>query len=348
MTNCEIYKGYQIFSAPNWNNEINGFSFSVTVLDLKPKSEIDFVFTEKSQISNFAIKVKYGDFSDAPAKEIIEKTISKVKTRIDFGLFDKGNEYFQCITTENLSEGFIPIDDESIQEYLLKGLLNVRKSNPHLYLVSEFSPIGFCEILKISFDTYFFNADLLMEDGYIETKINNGIKEGQIYITSRGVKLISEKTKKEELKRVSSKSVSSEIEIEKFDIAISFAGEDRELAEMIAAELKEKQVTVFYDNFEKADLWGKNLYDYLSSVYSEKSKYCVMLLSQHYENKLWTNLERKGAQARAFRENREYILPIRIDNTKITGIHETIGYIDSNSHTIEQIVDLIMNKLNKL
>ena len=187
-----------------------------------------------------------------------------------------------------------------------------------------------------------------MEDGYIETKIDNGIKEGQIYITSRGVKLISEKTKKEELKRVSSKSVSSEIEIEKFDIAISFAGEDRELAEKIATKLNEKQVTVFYDNFEKADLWGKNLYDYLSSVYSEKSKYCVMLLSQHYENKLWTNLERKSAQARAFRENREYILPIRIDNTKITGIHETIGYIDSNSHTIEQIVDLIMNKLNKL
>jgi len=348
MTNSEKYKDYQIFSTPNWNNEINGFSFSATVYDSKAKSEKDFIFTEKSQISNFAIKVKYGDFTDAPAKEIIEKTIAKVKTRIDFGLFDKGTEYLQSITTDTLDEGFIPLDDELIQDYLLKGLLNIRKSNPQSYIVSDFSPVGFCEILKISFDSYIFNADLLMEDRYIETKIENGIEDGQIYITSRGVKLISDKTKREEIKKVSSINDSLKPEDAKFDIAISFAGEDRELAEKIASKLKDKQVNVFYDNYEKADLWGKNLYDYLSSVYSEKSKYCVMLLSKHYENKLWTNLERKSAQARAFRENREYILPIRIDDTKITGIHETVGYIDINSHSVDEIVDLIMNKLNKI
>ena len=348
MTNKEEYKNYQILSIPNWNNEINGFSFLVTVYDLKPKSENDFIFTEKSQISNLAIKVKYGDFTDIPASEIIEKTIAKVKTRIDFGLFDKGNEYFQSITTDNLEEGYIPIDDDLIQDYLLKGLLNMRKSNPQSFFVSVFNPIGFCEILKISFDSYIFNADLLMEDGYIETKIDNGIEEGQIYITSRGVKLISEKTKREEFKKTSSTSEPSKKDDEKFDVAISFAGEDRELAEKIATILKKKQVSVFYDSFEKADLWGKNLYDYLSSVYGEKSKYCVMLLSEHYEKKLWTNFERKSAQARAFRENREYILPIKIDDTKITGIHETIGYLDIKSHTVEEIVELIMIKLSRI
>lgn len=72
-----------------------------------------------------------------------------------------------------------------------------------------------------------------------------------------------------------------------------------------------------------------------------------MLISEHYEKKLWTNHERKSAQARAFRENREYILPIKIDNTKITGIHETVGYIDIKSHTTDEVIKLIMNKLNK-
>jgi hypothetical protein len=348
MTNREDYKNYQILTTPNWNNEISGFSFLVTVYDLKPKSENDFIFTEKSQISNFAIKVKYGDNTDIPAKEIIEKTIAKVKTRIDFGLFDKGNEYFQSITTDNLEEGFIPIDDELIQDYLLKGLLNLRKSNPQSFIISNFNPIGFCEILKISFNSYIFIADLLMEDGYIETKIDNGIEEGQIYITSKGVTLISEKKKRDEFKKTSSTLEHSKKDDQKFDVAISFAGEDRELAEKIATILKEKQVSVFYDSFEKADIWGKNLYDYLSSVYGEKSKYCVMLLSEHYEKKLWTNFERKSAQARAFRENREYILPIKIDNTKITGIHETVGYLDIKSHTIDEIVELIMIKLSRI
>lgn len=73
-----------------------------------------------------------------------------------------------------------------------------------------------------------------------------------------------------------------------------------------------------------------------------------MLLSKHYESKLWTNLERKSAQARAFRENREYILPIRIDDTKITGLQETVGYVDFNSHTIDEIVEMIMKKIKTI
>jgi hypothetical protein len=349
MINNEQYKGLEIYYNSNWNNEINGFSFTVTVYDSTMKNDSDFLFIEKSQISTVAIRMKYSALiSEKAEKEITEKTIAKVKTRIDFGLFDKGNEYIQTISSENLDEIFIPIDDESIQNYLLKGLLNLRKSNPSEYLFQKFNPLGFCEILKISFDSYVFNADLLMEDGFIDSKIDNGIQHGQLFISSLGIRQISEKTKKEEFKKVSSTTLALDPEDKKFDIAISFAGEDRKLAEEIALKLKERQISVFYDSFEQADLWGKNLYDYLSAVYSEKSKFCLMLISEHYEKKLWTNHERKSAQARAFRENREYILPIKIDSTKITGIHETVGYIDIKSHKIDEIIELIMNKLKKI
>jgi len=348
MVQDEKYKELEIYYYSNWNNEINGFSFAATVFDSVAKNDKDFLFIEKSQISTLAIRIKYSALiSDKAEREITEKTIAKVKTRIDFGLFEKGKEYFQCITSENIDEPNIPLDDELIQDYLLKGLYNIRKSNPKSYFIEKFSPHGFCEILKISFDTYLFNAGLLMDDGLIETKLDNGIENGQLFINSTGVKGISEKIKREKIKKVSSISVSKNGE-EKYDVAISFAGEDRNIAEQLANKLSEKQVKVFYDSFEQADLWGKNLYDYLSSVYSEKSKYCIMLLSKHYESKLWTNLERKSAQARAFRENREYILPIRIDDTKITGIHETVEYIDINSHSIEKIVEMVMKKLKTI
>lgn len=348
MRQNEKYKGLDIYYHSNWNHEIDGFSFTATVFEPTAKRDNDFLFIEKSQISTIAIRIKYSSLiSDQAEKDITEKTIAKVKTRIDFGLFDKGKEYFQCVTSENVDEPHIPLDDELIQEYLLQGLYNIRKSNPRSYFIEEFSPIGFCEILKISFDTYIFNAGLLMEDGLIETKLEKGIENGQLSINSKGVRIISEKIKKEELKKVSSLAVSKSGE-EKYDVAISFAGEDRNYAEQLANKLSEKQVNVFYDSFEQADLWGKNLYDYLSTVYSEKSKFCVMLLSKHYESKLWTNLERKSAQARAFRENREYILPIRIDDTKITGIHETVGYIDIKSHPVDEIVKMIMKKLKTI
>jgi len=141
-------------------------------------------------------------------------------------------------------------------------------------------------------------------------------------------------------------SVISQKDDEIYDIAISFAGENREIAEKIATQLKEKNIKVFYDEFEEANLWGKNLYDYLSIIYGEKSRYVVMLLSKYYKDKLWTNLERQSAQAKAFRENREYILPIRLDDTRMIGIPETVGYIDFNKHNIEKVVELIIKKLN--
>jgi len=59
-------------------------------------------------------------------------------------------------------------------------------------------------------------------------------------------------------------------------------------------------------------------------------------------------LERQSAQARALREGKEYILPIRIDDTKIPGLPETVGYISLSNTTIEKIVDLILKKLGKM
>ena len=49
-----------------------------------------------------------------------------------------------------------------------------------------------------------------------------------------------------------------------YDVAISFAGEQRKEAEAIADCLKKNEVNVFYDGYEKAHLWGKDLYEHLS------------------------------------------------------------------------------------
>ncbi len=73
-----------------------------------------------------------------------------------------------------------------------------------------------------------------------------------------------------------------------YEIALSFAGEDRMYADALANALRSRGVKVFYDQHEKATLWGKNLYDYLSDLYQNKARYCVMFLSSHYATKLWT------------------------------------------------------------
>jgi hypothetical protein len=102
---------------------------------------------------------------------------------------------------------------------------------------------------------------------------------------------------------------------------------------------------VFYDAHEKAELWGKNLYTYLQKIYKDRAEYCVIFLSKDYARKLWPKHELEQAQARAFRENREYILPVKIDDTEIPGINEIIGYVDLRSMSIDDIGTLLIEKL---
>src|SRR3972149_4107897 len=100
-----------------------------------------------------------------------------------------------------------------------------------------------------------------------------------------------------------------------YDVAVSFAGEDRPYVETVASTLKELDVKVFYDDYEKVTLWGKDLYTHLQDVYLKRAKFTVMFISKYYAQKLWTSHERASAQSRAYTENREYILPARFDDT---------------------------------
>jgi hypothetical protein len=130
-----------------------------------------------------------------------------------------------------------------------------------------------------------------------------------------------------------------------FDIALSFAGEDRNYVDQVAQILKSQGVSVFYDKFEEANLWGKNLYDYLSDIYRNKALFTIMFISESYNKKLWTNHERQAMQSRAFQENQEYILPSRFDETEIPGLLPTIGYIPLKDKSAEDFCEVIFKKL---
>lgn len=131
-----------------------------------------------------------------------------------------------------------------------------------------------------------------------------------------------------------------------YDVALSFAGEDRIPAERIADLLQEAGCSVFYDKYEQADLWGKDLYQHLSQVYGEKARFCLVFVSKHYAEKLWTKHELKAAQRRAFKERREYILPLRLDDTTLEDIELTTAYISLTEESPEKVVSLLLDKIS--
>jgi hypothetical protein len=133
---------------------------------------------------------------------------------------------------------------------------------------------------------------------------------------------------------------------EQYDIALSFAGEDRAYVERVATGLKDAGVYVFYDKFESAQLWGKNLIDHLAEIY-RNSRYVVMFISQAYVAKAWTNHERKHAQDRSLFAQEEYILPARFDDTAVPGMTTTVAFQDLRQTEPAELVALILAKLGR-
>jgi hypothetical protein len=65
-----------------------------------------------------------------------------------------------------------------------------------------------------------------------------------------------------------------------FDVALSFAGEQRNYVRQVAERLEGQGIKVFYDEFFESQLWGRNLPNYLKEVYYSKSNYCIMFISK--------------------------------------------------------------------
>ena len=134
-----------------------------------------------------------------------------------------------------------------------------------------------------------------------------------------------------------------------YEVALSFAGEQRDYVEKVSKELTRLNVGHFYDYNEQVNLWGKNLTQYLDSVYFEKAMYFVPFISKEYVEKIWTRLEVKSALERNMHESRpdfqQYILPVRFDDTRVPGIVGSIGHIDARKITPQEIARMIYEKV---
>jgi hypothetical protein len=133
----------------------------------------------------------------------------------------------------------------------------------------------------------------------------------------------------------------------KYDVAFSYASEDKQYVDKVATALQSTGVLFFYDRTEDeaVRLWGKNLYEHLSLVYGKVARHTVMFISKHYAGKLWTSHERQHAQAKAFVENRDCILPVRFDDTEIPGLLPMVSYISTKDVSPEQLADMIRRKV---
>lgn len=85
---------------------------------------------------------------------------------------------------------------------------------------------------------------------------------------------------------------------ETYDLALSFAGEDRAFAEQLRDALEDNGHAVFYDYAEQHRILGEDVQSYLSPIYASGSRYVVAILGPLYGTKRWTVFESEQFRSR--------------------------------------------------
>jgi len=139
-----------------------------------------------------------------------------------------------------------------------------------------------------------------------------------------------------------------------FDIAISFAGENRVLAKFIVDQLAELDISSFYDKNYEDNYLGGPWAKLFKEIFVEKSRLVVAILDAHHYEKVWPTFERDCFTVRVAQSE---VIPIILDDTVFPGFPKDLvsiytrleGDIESNKNNlIDNVVLRIASKLDSL
>jgi len=137
----------------------------------------------------------------------------------------------------------------------------------------------------------------------------------------------------------------------RYDFALSFAGEDRSVAEKLFLELEDGESEVFYDKNEQHRIVATDIEEYLRPIYQSEARFVIVLLSQHYPKKIWTKFESDQFKER-FKTGD--VVPIWFSDTPVGMFDEsrrvgglTIDVSLPIDGEIERIVRVLLRKLGE-
>lgn len=134
----------------------------------------------------------------------------------------------------------------------------------------------------------------------------------------------------------------------RFDFAISFAGENRALAKLIADQLDLLDCAVFYDEYFEANYLGKAWHKNFMEIFGEQSRFVICLLDKHHVEKIWPTFER---ECFAPRISEAAVIPIYLDDAPVPGIPKDIvgitfkNYSEIDVDLANKVTDKVVFKL---
>ncbi len=129
-----------------------------------------------------------------------------------------------------------------------------------------------------------------------------------------------------------------------WDVAVSYASEDSAYVHDVTHLLLQAGVRVFDYADRQAELWGKDLFSELGSVYGD-APYTLVFVSRSYREKAWVKPELRHALGRAMKRGEASVLPVALDDTELPEIPPSTVFVDGRSNSPSRIVELVLQRV---
>jgi len=134
-----------------------------------------------------------------------------------------------------------------------------------------------------------------------------------------------------------------------YDIAVSFAGEQRNYVEQTVRECDELDLKVFYDRDMSNEWWRKKFIREQSKFYGSRTPYFVPFISTEYLAKPIPMDEFSAAMMTAVRQGDGYVLPVLIGDVQVPPdlLHPHIHYLRDKEYTPKQLAAQLQIKVRQ-
>ena len=130
----------------------------------------------------------------------------------------------------------------------------------------------------------------------------------------------------------------------RFDFALSFAGEERGIARQIYRALSKEGYSVFIDEDYQHEVIGEDGMTYLTEIYARDSRFCVVLLSEAYDQGTWTHLEREAIRSRELLGERGVLIPVKVGPYQPTWLPPSRIYFDLTLRPLPDLLKILRAK----
>jgi hypothetical protein len=136
-------------------------------------------------------------------------------------------------------------------------------------------------------------------------------------------------------------------QVSTYDIAVSFAGEQRAYVAAVVAAVKDCGLSVFYDKDKGNEWWGKSFIRAQRTVYGTQTRVFVPFISKDYLTKPIPMDEFSAAMMTAVKQGDGYVLPVLMGDVQVPPdlLHPHIHYLRSDDFSPEELAEQLAQRV---